>query len=335
MYDTYNLYKSNSTFRGVPMSSSDSATDNSFLNTDLIEKIRITRRMRQEDIAEKLDVSTKTYQRIVVKETESFKQHVLFFVKLSKLLDVDPIQLLSKEFNEKYLFSSVKVKRFSDEDEFNKFLLKLEKEEGRTAIFNSFPSTIYYRESASSHERYEYLSGSPEKNFEFYSICSVLSFCFNTSFNPFSYFTIEQKIEILSKIIRSFSRDEKDEKKSGDYLKQIHVFDPNIIEYFHDSPTCTFFRKIGLILIPSPTNRHELIAIRSIEFADKIYNYMKGSDGKVLQTKETVMLLKDLKSVLEKGYDASQFIQWIKENPNPNYADYVLNSLPKKLIKTN
>lgn len=284
-------------------------------------------------MAKILGVSTKKYQRVVVTQERSLEDDVILFIKLAETLGIDPIELVNHDNDNRHLISSIKIKRFSSEDEFNSFLLKFEKENGRTAIFNMFPSTIYYRNSTASNKRYELLSGNPDKNVEFYSVCAILDFCFNVSFNPYCSFSREEKIGILGKIIQSFSKDENDKHKHGHFLKQLHIFDPNVIGYFHDSPTCTYFKKKGLVLIPSLTNRHELIVIRSIEFAEKIDSYMKESDSKILQTKESVKFLRNIKTCLENNKNIYQFVEELKINNN-EYAKYIFNSLPKCLIDT-
>lgn len=291
--------------------------------TDEMEKLT------QEFLVNKLDISMSTYRRYLGgEEASTLNRYVCQFFELLGLLDSNPIDVVTEDCQFRGQLSSVNLMKFETEDEFNDKLYQFEKAYGRSTVFNAFPSTIYYRDGNSSLSRYELLTNKPKKNFEFYPISEVLDFSFNSSFDAYSYFSVEEKVAIFDKIIASFSRNE---GNKGHQLKHIHIFDHNVIEYFHDAPTCTYHIDIDTVLMPSPTHKNTLLVIKSPSLVNDLDDYMMKSEEKMLGTMQSVKLLQVIRSSLAKNKTVDEFIFELKRKSTPNaddYVEFVLNSLP-------
>lgn len=101
--------------------------------TDKIKSIRMNKGYSQEFMASKIGVSQRAYSKI---ENEETKLDIDKLLKISDILEVEPSELLSGEFNQTNNFNNYKtitnavVNNYAKaQDEFNKELIQLLKEE--------------------------------------------------------------------------------------------------------------------------------------------------------------------------------------------------------------
>ncbi len=275
-------------------------------------------------IAEAMGVSESTYRKIVNgNNTSALDKHIGNFVKLANKLDISLIELIKDDYKFKDKFFHIQLKDLKNEDAFNSYLYNLEEQYGRFTVFNTFPSSIYYRDKVpNSRKRYELISNfNHEKtlsNREYYPINEVLSFGFNFC----NRFTKNEKISILNKMINIFFRDK---NANGNENKHLKIFNPETINYYHDSPTSSVFVEINTVLIPSPTNKYELCIIESQEVTKDIREYLNHKP-QMLGTQDSVKILKALKDCLEQDGEIITFINNLA-NLESKLVPSVTNSL--------
>lgn len=299
---------------------------NSFLDNKKIIDRQEEYGLSDTEAAELLGIVETQYQRIKntrppEKDTHHHPLHsVEIFFKLAEKFNFEPIEIVKPDCSFRKKLFSVTLKRFKSEEDFNKYLLDYDLKYGRLTIFNTFPSSIYYLlDVQSSLERYAFLGKAGIEKFinldisnpldisntEYYPITAVLEFALNS----FHRFQLEEKLQILEKMIESFWRD-----LLGHNRRVLKIFDPDAIDYYHDAPTCTVIREISTVLMPSPTDKNHLLVIKSDELIEKMMEYEKLTTQTHIDTTECVDLLRIIKSYLTEG--------------NRN-VDYFLNQLSK------
>ena len=307
---------------------------NSFLDQKRIIDRQEEYDLSDSEAAELIGIKESQYQRIKnkrppEKDTHQHPLHsVEIFFKLAEKFNFDPIDIVKPDCPFRKKLFSVSLKMFKNEEDFNKHLLEYDLKYGRLAVFNTFPSSIYYLvDVKSSQERYKFLGNASLSDFsklkirntEYYPITSVLEF----ALNPFHRFKLEEKGKILNKMIDSFSRD-----LLGHERRILRIFDPDEKDYYHDAPTCTILRNINTGLMPSPTDKNHLLILKSDELIEKMVNYGDLDTKTAIDTTECVDLLEIIKCYIL-DQNIGSFLKRLNEETSKRVKAMVNGNLNK------
>lgn len=282
-----------------------------------LKKLRENENWTQKEMAEKLEIPLVTYKRMESNANKRRFADVKLFLKLATILKIDPIDVVTADCPLREQLSSVSLEEKTEES-FDEFLHELEKKYGRFAVYNLFPSSIYYETTSFSMRRYDFLSNLQEssdhtlRNSEFYPIDKVVDF----GFSIVSRFSKDGKVAILDKIIKNFS---KSSSGNGSQYKDIHIFDPKAADFYHDASTCTFITKTATLLMPSPTSKYDMLKIRSEKMAKKMNFYNRMNEEIVLSTKLSVQILEILRDCLKSTGDVYDFLEQLKNDNRKSY----------------
>lgn len=284
-------------------------------------------------LADLLGIKLGTYGAIENANKESpLEKQVVKFVELAKNLSVDLIDLIKDDHELKDNFSHITLKSFEGktdlekENDLNLYFYNLEINYGRFCVFNTFPSTIYYRdEIPNSLRRYQFLSNISHNNKkeltnrEYYPINEVLCFAFNICHRR----SRDEKIEILDKIIKEFSRAP---GNLGHSNKHLQIFEPNAVNYHHNSPTSTAIAKTKTVVIPSATSNYDLCIIKSETLTNQVRRFLSIDSDKKLSTPDSIEILQSLKYCLEQDGKITTFVNNLGET-NPKLIYIVIDRL--------
>jgi len=239
--------------------------------------------------------------------------------ELAELLGVDVFDILQDEYKKKV--ANVRLVQCSNASDVNKFLHDYEKQYGgRTAIFNSFPSLLYYADNDQARcARHGYLIKRGVKNHEYYPLRSVLRF----GFSEFSVFSISQKIKILNEFIGSFG-------SSKDFRVFVVVDDDG----FMYSPFASDCEILGeeVLIISAPFYQNSLIVIKSSNTIEDILENMSSNPQRIMDENRVEKMLSILLRCLEDGACLPDFVLALKEEKSKFYR-HVVNVLSDDMKK--
>lgn len=238
---------------------------------------------------------------------------------LAEFLGLDVFDLLQDEYKNK--IANASLVRFSNTSELNRFLYSYEQEyKGRTAVFNSFPSLLYYADLDQARlARYGYLTKHGINNHEYYPLRSILNF----GFSEFSIFSKDQKIKILREFIGSF-----------DLSANFRVFVVVDGDDFIYSPFASDCEILGneVLIISAPFYQNSLLVIKSANTVDDILDSMFCNRERIMDENRVKKMLMILLQCLEKGADLMHFITALKQNQSRFY-EYVMNVVSDDIKK--
>jgi len=280
-----------------------------------IARARRKRKWSMEELGQQLGCSPSTIKRI---EANTTHLDLYTFLLLAKKLTVDPRYLLNDGFMDD--LPSISFLKFPDADHLETFLIGEEKG-GRVAIFNKFPSSIYYNNNSAARERrLKNLSSYDARNTEYYPVTAIIEFGFSIC----SQFSKKEKLSILEKILMIFS-----DHGTGHLYNQLNIIDSSMLQMPQGSTECEFIPNTDVFMVSAPMYSHSILIIRSLMLV-KEFGKIQARNKGLFYTSRSSRFLSILRDCISEDKSIHEFAKSLM-NENRRFLDVFLKNINKDI----